>query len=534
MGILDLFRGRGAAHQPAPAPQGQTHFRPAAADYMRGGKGVVFNGWRPALRSEADAISSAWIDAASRLQDSIHNSGWIAGMLDQSAVNVVGTGLKLKAIPENEIFGMSNADASAWSKMVEARWDLYCSNPYECDAEGRRTFGQMQEAAYKGWISFGEIFGELPWRPRPGGQWGTKVRVVPPSMLVNETSPAARLHSGVFMDPDMMPVAYRICRPDPVMGQVYGTVPARDQIGRVMTFHLFAGPLGAVRGITPLAPALRVVRQFDQLADATLTGAIIQTVFAVALEASMPTEELMEGLLAPQERAAAASSGLSPFEAWADASIGWLDQTKIDVGISGRMAHMFPGQTMKFLSPEMPNVAYEAFTRTLLREVARCLGLTYESATGDYQQATYSSVRMAVNEIYQITLARRRHIVEPFCQIAYAAWLEEAIESGVVPFPGGIEAFLANRDAASRAVWRGSPKPVADDLKSAQAHDTYKRLGVMSATMIADELGVDIEDVYAQLQREKDLREIYGIADQIDPQTAADRSAMKTTLAGAA
>jgi capsid protein len=87
------------------------------------------------------------------------------------------------------------------------------------------------------------------------------------------------------------------------------------------------------------------------------------------------------------------------------------------------------------------------------------MGLTYESATADYTNATYSSVRMASGEIFQITLYRRAHILGPFCTAVYEAWLEEEIETGGIPFPGGYPAFLANRTAACRADWRGTPKP---------------------------------------------------------------------------
>ena len=64
------------------------------------------------------------------------------------------------------------------------------------------------------------------------------------------------------------------------------------------------------------------------------------------------------------------------------------------------------------------------------------------------------------------------------------AWLEEEIAAGRIPFPGGYRAFLLNRNAASRAFWIGAPKPVADDLKSAKAHQVYRDMGVITDEMI--------------------------------------------------
>jgi len=53
---------------------------------------------------------------------------------------------------------------------------------------------------------------------------------------------------------------------------------------------------------------LQVARQFDQLSDATLTAAILQTVFAASITSDEPTEEVLSGLLTPQEQARLSAS----------------------------------------------------------------------------------------------------------------------------------------------------------------------------------------------------------------------------------
>jgi capsid protein len=125
---------------------------------------------------------------------------------------------------------------------------------------------------------------------------------------------------------------------------------------------------------------------------------------------------------------------------------------------------------------------------------------------------------MATGEIFAITLYRRAFIVSTFCKAAYEAWLEEEIEAGTIPFPGGIEAFHQNRAAACRSLWRGTPKPQADDNKTAQAHKVWRDMGVMSDEMIANDLGVDIEDVYVQRAREAEMRKMYGLKDEQERQ----------------
>ena len=210
-----------------------------------------------------------------------------------------------------------------------------------------------------------------------------------------------------------------------------------------------------------------------------------------------------------------AAEGISPFDAWFDSQAGWYEGAAVDVGINGRISHLFPGQKLNFHANTHPNNNYRDYALHLLREIARCIGVTYESATGDYTGATYSSVRMAWSSIWPMVLVRRAFILTPFCQPVYEAWLEEEIARGGIPFPGGLDAFLANRTAASRAKWLGAPRPQADDLKTAKAHQVWRDMGVITDEQIASDLGHDIEDVYQQRAAEMEMRGLYGL-----PETA--------------
>lgn len=508
MGIMSKVRGLlgGPVGAGVSAPA-----RGPRADYMRGGRGVTFSNWRPPLRDAQEQIGEAWEDAVARATDAVQNSGWLAGAIDQAVANTVGTGLRLKVQPENSLFGMSKNDERQWSRLVEQRFELWAHNPQECDIQGTRSFAKMQSAAFRSWLLTGEVLAELAWRKRPWNTWGTKVRLLQPQRLSRKSEPMQRLINGVYTDSDGMPIGYLGKRSHPLFGIEEYRVRARDSYGRSKIVHLFDGMPGTYRGISPLVPALQVVRQFDQLSDATLMAAVVQTLFAATITGDEPTEDTIQGLLTPQEQAAIAKSQMSPMEAYLDAIEGYYDGATFDVGINGRIGHLFPGQELKFHTNENQASNYKEFSLHLLREFCRCLGLTYESGTGDYEGATYSSVRMATGEIFTVTKMRRDGIVAPFCQAAYEAWLEEEIERGDIPFPGGIEGFLANRAAATRAAWRGSPKPQADDIKIAKAHEIWQRIGVMSDEMIANEIGVDIEDVYAARAGERAMRTEYGL-----------------------
>src|SRR5690606_6306967 len=160
---------------------------------------------------------------------------------------------------------------------------------------------------------------------------------------------------------DGLPVGYLASRRDPILGTVEVEVAARDGLGRARVIHVFDGMPGQVRGISPLTPALQVARQFDQLSDATLTAAILQTVFAASITSEEPTEEVLNGLLTPQEQARLAATGVSPWDAYIQAQSGWYDTATINLGINGRIAHLFPGQKLELHRAQHPHSDYRDF-----------------------------------------------------------------------------------------------------------------------------------------------------------------------------
>ncbi len=212
--------------------------------------------------------------------------------------------------------------------------------------------------------------------------------------------------------------------------------------------------------------------------------------------------------------------GVSTMEAYLEMLGGYYDAGLIDVGMNGRIAHLFPGQELDFHKPEGVGPDHKSFVKTLLMEIARCLGMTYQSATGDFEGSSYATLNNATAEIYGVTKKRRKNVLVPFLTPIYETWLEEQIITGRVQFPGGYGAFMANKAAACRADWRGPPRPEGDALKQAKAHQVWADMGVMSHEMIANDLGVDIEDVYDQRAREKELRESLGLPDPVAAQSA--------------
>lgn len=494
--------------------------RPSTA-FMTGERAVTMLGWNPVLRETRDDVRAAYDKAAARSVDAMQNIGWIAGAIEQAVADTVGTGLRLDFMPSHKALGMTPTRAKKWAAEVEEMWREYAETPGEVDIAEQATFGQMQAQAFRAWFATGEVLAELPWQKRVGSA-GSRVRVVMPIRLARDTRPLDRIEQGIQIDRHGRPTGYLFRWTDVFEGSKEALIPARDRYGRKRITHHFDGMPGQLRGISPMVPVLKVARQYDQFANATLTGAIVQALFAATIKSAAPTQETIEGLLTPEEQAKVASGQSSAFDAWFDMVQGWYDQVTIDVGMAGRVAHLYPDQEFEMHTTKASGANTEAFARLLLREKARAIGITYEGMTGDYAGVTFSSMKVSKDDIHRIVLMRRRNVVAPFCQSAFENRLEEAIDSGQLPLPGGTERFLAFKAGICRAQWKGSPKPQPDDVKHATSRKLYLDMGVMSRTQIAADLDSDIDDVNAELAAEAKERERLGIKSDSEQKLEVD------------
>ena len=510
--LADLARGA-LGRAPATATS-----RPApTAGYMKGEVSPFFAAWQPALRDARDDVRVAWTPAVARTIDVIHNSGWLSGAIDQVVASTVGKGLQPDLKPDYDTLGWTAEDAATWARTVERRYDAWASDPIECDAMGRMTIGQMTAAAMRSYFATGEIVATLPWVNRSISRTKTKVALIQSHRLAQDTL-GTNLFQGVFLDSLGMPVGYRFrdqLTPFPnytgYSGQ-FRDVPARDGMGRPLVVHVFDGEAHQVRGMTPLAAALKVIRQYDQLADATLTTAMIQAIFAATLTSDAPTSQVLEALQSEEEQAAQAAQGTSIKGPTIFDLLGardeWYTGAKIDLGRFGKIAHLYPGDKLDFKRSEHPNSTYEPFAKFLLRECARCLGITFEDFTGDYSGSSYASINNATSIVWRVVEYRRAHILKPWLQPIFSAWLEEEIDSGEIPFPGGLDRFIQYRSAATRADWRGPGKPQSDLLKVAKAYETLQTIGVVSDAMICADLGTKVDDVYEARAKEQAQRKL--------------------------
>ncbi|WEJ60228.1 phage portal protein [Devosia sp. FJ2-5-3] len=469
---------------------------------------TFLQGFMPMLREQSDVVGGSWEKQAARVIHGYQHSGFIRGVLDVSTAQVVGSGLRMSAQPDIDTLGWSKEFAAEFSRQRESSFQAWASNPYHCDASAQMNFGQQQQAYYWCALAFGEGLALNRTIERPGSKYLTKFKLLPPSRISN-TSDGMNLVQGVRIDDDGMPIAIRLLAKNSYGALEEREVPVRDRHGFLRVIHRFMPAVAQTRNVADIATGMKAYRQFEQYSDANLTKKLIQTIFAAVVKSNLQGLAAFEGLMTETDQVQ--QNAALDVAKFGDAKAGWYDGSKIDLASHGRIAHLFPNDELDFVESKAAGDEFDPIARWLWLEIAAAAGVSYESATGDYRGATYSSVRMAGSKEWLGVIRRRDGLIVPFCQEAADSVLEEDIATGRIKIPGGLDAFYENRDAICRAKWAGPRQPQADDFKTARAHEVRKSMGATTLDEIFTDYGMDWDDALHQQARENELAERLGL-----------------------
>lgn len=456
------------------------------------------------LRDSKEDVRIAWGKAAARTIDAMQNNGWMAGLVEVFVSLMIGEGLRPNFKPDFSWAGWDENQSKAWAKRAQRMFEADAVKPYIVDAGARYNFAQLQAAALRQWMGTGNIVGQILPIQRTGTNTLTKIRLLQSHWLSGRSDIKQGLEQGCYLDRHGATTGYLFEFKDKMGVKQEVKLPAFDYFGRSVGFQIFDGNAGQLRGMSIFAPCLRVLRDYDQLSNATMMASMLHTILAATIESDYPTSDILEALGGEGDDA-------SPLADYLGQKVAWNKTVDINLNQNAKIAHLMMGEKFNLHSSKYPNANYEPFANMLLREIGRCVGAMFEDVTGDYSKMTQASMKAAISKQWPTIIYRRKNIIGPFCDQYSDAWIEEKIIANDLEVPGGFKAFLANRAAICRRDWRGPGKPVPDELKQAKTHETYRNMGVMSDEEIAAERGVDIDDVYESRASEKVARENHKI-----------------------
>lgn len=457
--------------------------------------------WHPMLQSpDADYLPGRDIIVA-RSRDLVRNSGWASSALTRHLDNVIGTGFRLSAKPDYVTLGQSYEWAAEWGEQVEGLWASYAEDPdFYIDATRNNDFHGMLRVAYRHYVADGDALAVALWKEgKLGGQAATTIKLIHPDRLCNPhgTVDTNTLRGGVELDEDGAAIAYWM-RKAHLSDAIYMGADAYEwervaretEWGRRLVIHAFdTCEVGRSRGVSRFAPIVERFKMIDKYDKIELQAALINAIFSAYIESPMDHELLMDSM---------EDGSLTKYQ---KDRADFHDTRKLQLG-GMRLQTLFPGESIKLQTATRPNVAFEAFERACLRNIAAAMGITYEQLTQDWSQVNYSSARAGMLEIWKTLSADRDTFATKFATPIYQLWLEEMINAGRIKIPRSAPDYYEAKAAYGNVRWIGAARGYVDPEKEAKAENM--RLNNMTSTL-EDECaaqGKDWREVLRQRARE--------------------------------
>jgi lambda family phage portal protein len=300
------------------------------------------------------------------------------------------------------------------------------------------------------------------------------------------------IRMGVERDEWGRPVAYFLRAWHPGDDIQSGSGMKLQRIAAEEMIHAFRPErIGDARGVTEMASAMRRLNMLGGYEEAEVTAART----AASKMAFFTREE--EGPPIEGDDKDAEGNMIS------DAEPGVLEELPA-------------GMDVKVVDWQHPNSNYGPFMKTALRGAAAGMGASYNLLANDLEGVNFSSLRAGELDQRDDWRDWQSWAIEEICEPIFAAWLSMALLTQSVKL--GTDRFDA---LIAGAIWAPRGWQWVDPVKEIEANERAVALGVKTRTEIAAEQGRDLEDTFAQLQREQEMAKRYGVDVSAKPKPPA-------------
>lgn len=423
------------------------------------------------------------------------------------ADNVVGSGILLQARIKNAR-GEFNRTAN---DELERAWRVW-GRPRFASADGRLSWVGIKRLAIQTVAADGECF--LRKVNRADSPFGFSLQFIDADLLDETLNQAAadgrpEVRMGVEVDGWGRPTAYYFWERHPDDTTLAGARPnqrARVPAGEIVHLYVPTRP-GQVRGYPWFAPVMFGARMLEGYQEAEVTAARIG-----AAQMGMITRDA-ESFASPPN-----GDGTAPDD----------EPLRIEAE-PGSLTELPPGYGIEMFKPEHPTTAYRDFVRGVLQGIAAGLGASYASLSADLEGTSYASGRTGLLQERDHWRALQLFLIEHLCEDVFRAWLDQALLAGIAGIPGGMKLDSRVRPEQYEQIeWQPRGWSWVDPKNDAEAAVLQLKHGLTSRHRILAEKGEDLEATFAELDKEKQLAEEYGIEITEAPALAEPAEAVET------
>ncbi len=447
--------GRSSATVRQPATRERRSVRPVRAKYDAA-QTTTDNTRHWAQADAYSAASSNSLAVRKKLREraryEVANNSYARGIILTQANDTIGCGPRLQIRGQKRTVAQQIETAFAlWAKKVRLAEKL--------------RLARMAKA------QDGEVILKLFTNPSLRGQIKLDVEVIEADRLQSISSTSSNVDDSVEYDAYGNPTLYRILRYHPGdVSSVDGQ--KRDEVKAEFVIHLFRMDRpGQLRGVPEITPALPLFAKLRAFTLSTVEAAQTAANYTAVLQTSQTPDNGPNG------------------EA--------LDTLEIERNM---MTVLPDGYSLGQFKPEQPTTTYPQFKAEIIKEIARCMNMTFNIASGDSSGYNYSSGRLDHLLYHRANSIERDYFESHLLDRLFESWYDEAaLTPGVLP-------SIPTSSLPVRHVWIWDANQSIDPQKDAGAAIMLLEKGLLTEQDYQAEQGCDWEEVLDQKAIEEQAR----------------------------
>ena len=422
-----------------------------------------------------------------RARDLARNNAYARRFINVYTDNVIGAkGVHLQVRSRDP----NGALDSFANNMIERRWKEW---GYQCSADGKMSWVDCQRLFAETFARDGEVLIRII--KNFDNPYKFAIEFIEADFLDTELNTILpnknEVRMGIEINKFGKPINYHLLKRHPnddlnvsassYPGIKYNIVSANE----IIHFYHQERP-HQTRGIPPLSSCLKNLKMLDGYMEAELVAA----------------------------RVGASKMGFFK-SADADSYTG-EDKTNTNNPVMsaepGTFEQLPTGTDFQTFDPQHPTTAFKDFTKSIIRSIASSLNISYTTLANDLESVNYSSIRQGALEERNYFQCEQYKITRNFHDIVYANWLEMALLTDVLSGlpPSKFPKF-------NQPIWRGRGWQWIDPKKEVEALKVGVENGFLSHQDVQATYGRDVEDVFSQIQSDKELADKFGIQLAFEP-----------------
>jgi lambda family phage portal protein len=402
-----------------------------------------------------------------------------------------GTMRRFIQLMKDNVIGESGFSFQAGNPRVEAAWAKWCQSP---TVDGQMSIVEFAKQMVASWCRDGEFFFEFVLNNRFPDM--ISLNPLESDMIdesINTIHPATKnqIKMGVEIDDFGAPVAYHVLTTHPGdtnWVQNYNK-PRHRRVPAENIVHVFERLRpGQTRGEPPASACINTMKMLDGYREAETMNRRIAAATMGFFSREMPKAETIQALADKKEE-------------------GEDGEEMFIMNIEpGTLKQMPDGMRFDKFDPGGSVTDYAQFEAQLKKELAMALGISVFSLGMETNAISYSTSRSVLMEDRAFYKGMQSFFIHLGMRVIFNRWAQmHTISPGSSIPPTRLQSMVAE------AKFRGRGWPWIDPASEVKANAEALRTLQTSYTQIAADRGMDVADLFAEIQADQALMKRFGL-----------------------